>query len=62
MIYRGMILRFFALTEKTYLNYKPSIKQFCNKELRDNRFLTSEKSQEYRNKFAHCIDLVKVVF
>ncbi|MDR1904392.1 MAG: DUF262 domain-containing protein [Treponema sp.] len=37
MIYRGMILRFFALSEKTYLNYKPSYKQFCNKELRDNR-------------------------
>ena len=25
MIYRGMILRFFALSEKSYLNYKPSI-------------------------------------
>lgn len=62
MIYRGMILRFFALTEKTYLNYKPSIKQFCNKELRDNRFITSEKSKEYEEKFSHCVDLVKVVF
>jgi hypothetical protein len=28
MVYRGMILRFFALSEKTHLNYKPSIKQF----------------------------------
>ena len=62
MIYRGMILRFFALSEKTYLNYKPSMKQFCNKELRDNQFLSNEKQKEYRERFNHCIDLVKVVF
>lgn len=62
MIYRGMILRFLALTEKSYLNYKPSIKQFCNKELRDNRFLSLEKQKEYKDRFSHCVDLVKVVF
>lgn len=62
MIYRGMILRFFALTEKTYLNYKPSIKQFCNKELRDNRNLSIEKAKEYEDRFLHCVDLVKTVF
>ena len=62
MIYRGMILRFFAISEKSYLNYQPSMKQFCNKELRDNRFLTDEKTKEYRNRFNDCIDLVKVVF
>ncbi|MFC2994220.1 DUF262 domain-containing protein [Acinetobacter sichuanensis] len=62
MIYRGMILRFFALTEKSYLNYKPSMKQFCNKELRDNRFITQEKQKEYKERFNHCVDLVKVVF
>lgn len=62
MIYRGMILRFFALSEKTYLNYKPSMKQFCNKELRDNRYLTDEKAKEYRNKFLESVDMVKVVF
>ena len=62
MIYRGMILRFFALSEKTYLNYKPSMKQFCNRELRDNRYLAEEKSKEYRNRFLDCVDMVKVVF
>jgi hypothetical protein len=62
MIYRGMILRFFALSEKTYLNYKPSMKQFCNKELRDNRFLSDEKAKEYRERFEKCIELVKIVF
>lgn len=62
MIYRGMILRFFAISEKSYLNYQPSMKQFCNKELRDNRYLSKEKAKEYRNRFEHCVDLVKVVF
>jgi hypothetical protein len=62
MIYRGMILRFFALSERSYLNYKPSMKQFCNKELRDNRHLISEKRDEYKKRFLHCVDLVKIVF
>lgn len=62
MIYRGMILRFFALSEKSYLNYKPSIKQFCNKELRDNRNMSSEKRREYHHRFKKCLDLVNTVF
>jgi hypothetical protein len=62
MIYRGMILRFFALSEKSYLNYKSSMKQFSNKELRDNKDLSASKLKEYRNRFEHCLDLVKVVF
>lgn len=62
MAYRGMILRFFALSEKTYLNYKPSMKQFCNKELRDNRNLSEDKQREYKDRFLHCVDLVKTVF
>jgi hypothetical protein len=62
MIYRGMILRFFALSERSYTNYKASMKQFSNKELRDNRNLNPEKSKEYKARFEHCLDLVKVVF
>ena len=62
MIYRGMILRFFALSEKSYLNYKSSMKQFSNKELRDNKDLSASKEKEYKNRFEHCLDLVKVVF
>lgn len=62
MIYRGMILRFFALSEKSYLNYKSSMKQFSNKELRDNRDLTLSKEKEYKARFEHCLDLVKLVF
>lgn len=62
MIYRGMILRFFALSEKSYINYKSSMKQFSNKELRDNRELSPNKLKEYRARFEHCLDLVKVVY
>ncbi len=62
MIYRGMILRFFAFSEKSYLNYKPSMKQFCNRELRDNRNMGEEKINEYRERFNKCLDLVKTVF
>lgn len=62
MIYRGMILRFLALSEKSYLNYKSPMKQFSNKELRDNRNLTKEKASEYKNRFEHSLDLVKTVF
>jgi hypothetical protein len=62
MFYRGMILRFFALSEKSYINYKSSMKQFSNKELRDNRDLSPTKIREYRTRFEHSLDLVKVVF
>lgn len=62
MIYRGMILRFFALSEKSYINYKSSMKQFSNKELRENKDLSPNKAKEYKARFEHCLDLVKVVF
>ncbi len=62
MIYRGMILRFFALSEKSYINYKENIKQFCNKELRDNRNMSPEKVEEYKQRFKHCTEMVSTVF
>jgi hypothetical protein len=62
MVYRGMILRFLAVSEKSYLNYKSSMMQFCNKELRDNQHLAPAKAKEYRQRFEHCLGLVKAVF
>jgi len=62
MVYRGMILRFLTLSERSYLNYKSSMKQFCNKELRDNQQLAPAKVKEYGQRFYHCLDLVKTVF
>jgi hypothetical protein len=61
MIYRGMILRFFALSEK-YIHYKNNMKEFCNKELRDNRNMSQEKQKEYEERFKKCVDLVSIVF
>jgi uncharacterized protein with PIN domain len=62
MIYRGMILRFLTFYEKTYLKYKPSMKSFCNAELKEKRDLSNEKREEYIHIFNHCVDLVKNVF
>lgn len=38
------------------------MKQFCNKELRNNQYLSQVKTKEYTERFEHCIDMVKVVF
>jgi len=62
MIYRGMILRFFALSSSTYLNYRPSMKRFCNEELLDNQNMRPQKQDEYRERFIRVVELVKNVF
>lgn len=62
MLYRGMILRFFAFYEKSYLNYKPSIKQFCNRHLKDFRDMSEEKINEYQQVFKDTIDKVNIIF
>lgn len=61
-IYRGLILRFLAMSERSYLNFKPSMKQFCNRELRDNQKLGEAKAKEYRARFEKCVELVWQVF
>jgi uncharacterized protein with PIN domain len=62
MLYRGMILRFLALSEKDYGYYRPSMKQYCNKELREKRGLSKEKIDEYRKRFEKCVYLCKETF
>ncbi len=62
MIDRGMALRFLAFWNKTYLKYKPPIKQFVNHEINENKNLSKEKETEYRNKFLHSIEMSKLVF
>lgn len=62
MLDRGMILRFLSFWDKTYLKYKPPTKQFLNHEINENRYLSQEKSLEYKNKFSHAIEMCKVVF
>ena len=62
MVYRGMVLRFLAVSERSYLNFKSSMIQFCNKEMRDNQHLSPAKAKDYKHRFLHCLDLVKTVF
>jgi hypothetical protein len=62
MFYRGMILRFFALSEKDVKLYKPSMTKYCNAELREHRYLSEEKAAEYRKRFRKCVDLCFSIF
>jgi hypothetical protein len=62
MLDRGMILRFLAFYNRTYLKYKPSIKQFLNNELEENENLEVKKEQEYKNKFSHAVEMTNIVF
>lgn len=62
MIYRGMILRFFALSGQNIGFYRPSMKKYCNKELRECQNMSKNKADEYRKRFRKCVDLCKSVF
>lgn len=64
MKYRGMILRFFSLANKTHLHYKPSMKQFCNNCLVEFKGgnMTSKVKNEYRKQFLKVVDVVYTVF
>lgn len=62
MLYRGMILRFFAFYEKTYLKYKPSMKQFCNKFLEEKRNINEKDVAKFKKVFKDTIELVKECF
>ncbi len=62
MLYKGMILRFFAFYEKSHMGYKPSMKQFCNKHLKRFRNMEDEQIAEYRKVFKDTLDMVNYVF
>ena len=57
-----LILRFFAFYNKTYLNYKPSMKHFLNNEIHSNRDLIPKKMEELRIIFKKSVELTKTVF
>lgn len=62
MLYRGMILRFFAFYEGSYLKYKPSMKQFCNKHIKKFKNMDDELLEEYRQIFKDTISSIYTVF
>jgi 5-methylcytosine-specific restriction endonuclease McrA len=61
MKYRGLVTEFISISEKLHL-YKSPMKQFCNKELRDNKNPSDEKLRELKERFLKSLDLVNLVF
>jgi hypothetical protein len=59
---KELVLNFFAFYNQTYLNYKPPMKQFLNKEMENNRNLSEDRLSELKSVFKKCISLVKTVF
>jgi 5-methylcytosine-specific restriction endonuclease McrA len=62
MGYQGLVLRFLSISEKSYLNYRSPMKQFCNNNLRDNLSIHISKLKEYKERFEHCLELTDIVF
>ena len=62
MLYRGMILRFLAISSQDIRLYRPSMKKYCNKELLNWRNIPKNKADEYCKRFNKCIDLCNSIF
>jgi len=59
---RELVLHFLAFYNQTYLKYKPSMKQFLNREMENNRNVSEEKIKELRQIFKETVSMVKSVF
>jgi len=59
---KELVLRFLAFYHKTYLNYRPPMKQFLNREMEDYRNLSEDEAKKLRMIFEKCVDLAKTVF
>lgn len=57
-----LILRFFGFYNQAYLRYKPSMKQFLNREMENNKEIAERKENELRNVFKKSVELTKTVF
>jgi len=58
---REYILRFFAF-HNNLKNFKPSLHQFLNAEIRPNRNLSADAVQQYEARFRKTLSLVKDLF
>lgn len=59
---RELILRFFSFCRNTERNYKPSMKQFLNKEMEQYRQLDNDEEHRLRKLFRKSVKLSKTVF
>jgi len=57
-----LILRFFAFSRNTYLNYKPSPKQFLNHEMETHKELQGDDVDKMEKDFKNSVSIVKSVF
>ncbi len=57
-----LVLRFAAFYHQTYLNYRPPMKTFLNREMEKHQFISDADNQELRAAFKNAVQLVKSIF
>lgn len=57
-----LVLRFCAFYNSTYLNYKPPIKTFLNKEAAARRYLTDDEAKALRGAFKNACQILRSTF
>ncbi len=57
-----LALRFASFYHSTYLKYKPSMRQFFNRDMDKFQFISEEDSEDLRNAFKNSIQIVKSLF
>lgn len=56
-----LVLRFSAFFHQTYLNYKPPMRSFLNREMEKYQFISDSDSAELEAAFKNCVHVVKSV-
>lgn len=57
-----LVLRFLAFNDKTHRNFNTKMRAFLNGHMRDNRYLSEDRAQSFRNNFNNACDLAYTVF
>lgn len=57
-----LALRFASFYHSTYLKYKPSMRQFFNRDMDKFQFISGEDSEDLRNSFKNSVQIVKSLF
>jgi uncharacterized protein with ParB-like and HNH nuclease domain len=57
-----LALRFASFYHSTYLKYKPSMRQFFNRDMDKFQFISEEDSEDLRNAFKNSVQIVKSLF
>lgn len=57
-----LVLRFASFYHSTYLKYKPSMRQFFNRDMDKFQFISKEDSEDLRSAFKNSVQIVKSLF